>query len=812
MDLDALLRRRPQIALVDEFAHANVPGARHAHRYQDVEELLAAGIDVYTTLNIQHVESLNDVVAQITGVRVRHTVPDRLLEQAEIQLVDIPVEELLDRLRDGKVYLPHQAERALRKFFRPGNINALRELALRYAARRVEGQLKHYMRVHRIPGPWPVSERVMACVSPSPFSAQVIRAAKRMADGLKADLLAVHVENPDAYEGDEAARDQLARNLRLAEELGAEVITVTAADPAEALVEVARGRNVTHIVVGRPFHPRGWEIWRGSLPEKVMRIASGMNVHVIPGKVTEVGRRRRAARRGYRGYPAKAYVELVAAVALVTLLGWMVGPALDLSNVALLFILPVLFVAARWGRELSIVASVIGLAAFDFFFVSPVLSFAVTDLRHLFSLLVFLMVAITAGSMATRLKAQAESARRREAKTAALYALSRRMVAEAELEGMLKTVSTVVAEAVEGETVILMPDPSGKVVLRAGHPLPPGDWFDENERSVAAWVFARGELAGKGTDTLAGAEGVYLPLKTGDRRLGVLGVRLAHPERHLSSEQRRLLEAFCDLAALGMLRLELAGEAERARCLAESERLQSALLNCISHDLRTPLASIMGAVTGLLEGGETYQPETRQSLLQTIREAAGRLNRLVSNLLDMARLESGTIDLRREWCDVEDIVGVALQELDEALTGRPVRVDIPPDLPLIKADFSLMVQVVVNLLDNALKYSPPGSEIALWATAKEGEVRLAVADRGSGISEGERERIFDKFYRSPSSQHVGGTGLGLPICKGIVEAHGGKIWWEPRPGGGSIFTFSLPPVEPQPAAVPTERAGATDGG
>ncbi|MEW5934062.1 MAG: universal stress protein, partial [Bacillota bacterium] len=340
MDLDALLRRRPQIALVDELAHANVPGARHAHRYQDVEELLAAGIDVYTTLNIQHVESVNDVVAQITGVRVRHTVPDRLLEQAEIQLVDIPVEELLDRLRDGKVYLPHQAERALRKFFRPGNINALRELALRYAARRVEGQLQHYMRVHRIAGPWPVSERVMACVSSSPFSAQVIRAAKRMADGLKADLLAVHVESPDAYPGDEAARDQLARNLRLAEELGAEVITVTAADPAEALVEVARRKNVTHIVVGRPFHPHGWEIWRASLPEKVMRIASGMSVHVIPGKVTEVGRRRPAALRGYRGYPARAYVELVAAIALVTLLGWMVGPALDLSNVALLFILP----------------------------------------------------------------------------------------------------------------------------------------------------------------------------------------------------------------------------------------------------------------------------------------------------------------------------------------------------------------------------------------------------------------------------------------------------------------------------------------
>ncbi|HHY95233.1 MAG TPA: GAF domain-containing protein, partial [Firmicutes bacterium] len=379
-----------------------------------------------------------------------------------------------------------------------------------------------------------------------------------------------------------------------------------------------------------------------------------------------------------------------------------------------------------------------------------------------------------------------------------------------DIEGMLQAAATVVAETVDGEAVVLMPDRTGKLELKAGVPAPPGSWLDENEHAVARWVFTHGQLAGKGTDTLAGSDFLYLPLKTGEKNLGVLGVRPAHPERHLSPEQRRLLEAFADLLAVAALRLQLAAEAEQARCLAASEKLRTALFNSISHDLRTPLASITAAVTGLLEGGDIYQPEARESLLKTIREGAGRLNRLVGNLLDMARLESGMLRLNLEWCDVEDILGVTLRQLQEILHDRPVRIDIPPDLPMVKADFTLIEQVLTNFLENAVKYSPPGSEIAVSARREEQELRVAVSDRGAGIPEEDRERVFDKFYRLHSPRHVSGTGLGLSICKGIVEAHGGKIWAEARPGGGSVFNFSLPFTEPpraEPLPSESRRAG-----
>ncbi|MBE3573647.1 MAG: sensor histidine kinase KdpD [Moorella humiferrea] len=808
MDLDALLQRRPRLALVDELAHTNIPGSRHTYRYQDVEELLAAGINVYTTLNIQHVESLNDIVAQITGIRVQETVPDRLLEEADqIQLIDIPPEELIERLKEGKVYVPPQAERALQKFFRPGNINALRELALRYTARRVEGQLDHYMRLHGIAGPWPAGERVMACVSPSPFSAQVIRTARRMAAGLKAEWLAVYVETPDRLPADENRRDQLARNLHLAEELGAEVITLTGNDAAEELLAVARRKNVTQIVIGKPLHPRWQELWRGSLVDRIIRGSQGISVHIIPGK-TRPREGHRAPGGRYRPRASSwPYAGVLVAVMLVTVLNKILQPVFDLTNIALLYLLPVLFCAARWGRGPSILASVLGVLAFDFFFVPPVLSFTVFDLRYLLSFGVFLMVAVITSTMATRLKAQAENARRRETRTAALYALSRKMAAETDIEGILKTVVKTVAETIDGEAVIFMPDATGKLAVRATAPSPPEKWLDSNEYAVAGWVFTHGQLAGRGTDTLAGADGLYLPLKAEENNLGVLGVKLTHPERHLAPEQRRLLEAFASLAALAILRLQLAAEAQQARCLAASEKLRTALFNSISHELRTPLASITAAVTGLLEGDEVYHPEARQALLQTIKEGARRLNRLVGNLLDMARLESGMLQLKQEWCDLEDIIGVALGQLRETLQDRPLEVSISPGLPLVKVDFTLIEQVLVNLLENAVKYSPPGSKIDIAVRREGKELQVAVADRGVGIPESDRERVFDKFYRLQSPRHVSGTGLGLSICKGIIEAHGGKIWVKARPGGGSVFYFSLPLAEQPPGAVPSEGGG-----
>ncbi|QGP93913.1 Sensor protein KdpD [Neomoorella glycerini] len=808
MDLDALLKRRPQLVLVDELAHTNIPGSRHSRRYQDVEELLAAGINVYTTLNIQHLESLNDIVAQITGVRVRETVPDRLLEAADqIQLIDVPPEELIERLKEGKVYVPHQAERALQKFFRPGNINALRELALRYTARRVEGQLDHYMRLHGIVGPWPAGERVMACISPSPFSAQVIRTAKRMAAGLKAEWLAVYVETPEGLPTDESRRDQLARNLHLAEELGAEVITLTGNDVAQELLALACRKNITQIVIGKPLHPRWQELWQGSLVDKIVRGSQGISVHIIPGK-PRPREGHRAPKWRYRPQASSwPYAGMLIAVLLVTVLNKALQPVFDLTNIALLYLLPVLFSAARWGRKPSILAAVLGVLAFDFFFVPPVLSFTIFDLRYLLSFGVFLVVAVITSTMATRLKAQAENARRRETRTAALYALSRKIAAETDIDGILKTVVQAVAETINGEAVIFMPDATGKLAARATAPSPPEKWLDSNEYAVAGWVFANGQLAGRGTDTLAGAEGLYLPLKAEEKSLGVLGVKVSQPERHLAPEQRRLLEAFASLAALAILRVQLAAEAQQARCLAASEKLRTALFNSISHDLRTPLASITAAVTSLLEGGEVYQTEARQALLQTIKEGAARMNRLVGNLLNMARLESGMLQLNQEWCDVEDIIGVVLRQMRETLQNRPLKVEIPSGIPLVKMDFSLIEQVLVNLLDNAVKYSPPGSEIAITVRQEEQELQVAIADRGTGIPPGDLERVFDKFYRLHSPRHVSGTGLGLSICKGIIDAHGGKIWAAPRAGGGSVFTFSLPLNEPPPTRVPSARGG-----
>lgn len=812
MDLDAILQRRPRLVLVDELAHTNIPGSRHVRRYQDVEELLAAGINVYTTLNIQHLESLNDIVAQITGVRVQETVPDRFLEEAsQVQLIDIPPEELIERLREGKVYVPPEAERALENFFRPGNINALRELALRYTAQRVEGQLDRYMRVHGIAGPWPAGERVMACVSSSPFSAQVIRAARRMAASLKAEWLAVHVEPPDGLPGDESQQEQLARNLHLAEKLGAEVITLVGEDPAEELLNLARRKNVTQIVIGRPLHPRWQELWQGSLVEKIVSGSQGISVHIIPGKMRPRGRTRAPERRYRRGPSPGSYAGAAVAVLVVTAFGKVLHPAFDLANIELLYLLPVLISAVRWGRGPSILASLLGVLALDFFFVPPTLRFTIADLRYFLSFAIFLVVAIITGTMATRLKTQAENARRRENRLAALYSLSKKLAANTDAQEILGAVAKAVMEATDGEAVILMPDQGGQLGIRAVAPSLPGKWLDHNEQAVAKWVFDHGQMAGWGTETLAGAEGLYLPMKTQEKILGVLGVRLGHPKRYLSPERQRLLEAFSSLAAMAILRLQLAAEAEQARCLAASEQLRTALFNSISHDLRTPLASITAAVTGLLEGGEIYQSEAREALLQTIKDGARRMNRLVSNLLDKARLESGMLKLNREWCDIQDIVGVVLDQLQETLEDHPVEVDIPPELPLVKADFSLIEQVLTNLLENASKYSPPGTGIALSVRQVGEELQVSVADRGCGIPDGDQERIFDPFYRLHLPHRVSGTGLGLSICKGIVEAHGGRIWAEPRSGGGAVFTFALP-IDQQPKAqLPPLKEGEAGG-
>lgn len=810
MDLDALLARRPELALVDELAHTNIPGSRHTRRYQDVEELLAAGINVYTTINIQHIETLNDIVARITGVTVRETVPDRVLEAAsQIQLVDIPPEELIQRLKDGKVYVPGQAEEALRKFFRPGNINALRELALRYTARRVDRQVETYMRVHGIAGPWPTGERVMVCVSPSPFSAQLIRIARRMAEGLQAEWLAVYVEAPRRYPASEEEKDRLAKNLRLAEELGAETISITGNDVAEELLELARKRNVSQIIIGKPLYSRFWEWFHGSVVDKVIRDSHGISVHVIPGKPKQdqeqyiPGR----ARRSLSLFP---YVGALLMMVAVTALAAMLKTSLGLVNIVMIFLLPVLFSAAKWGTGPAVATAAVGVLMFDFFFVPPTLSFTVADVRYIISFAIFLLVALFTGTLSTRLQLQIRSSRRREAKVAALYALSRDIAAVAELDTVLESVARKVADTVEGEVVVLLPDSSGKLVLRASSAS--GESFlDENERAVVTWVFEQGQKAGRGTNTLGAAAGLYLPLRTDEGIRGVLGIRTSDPENSFQPEQLRLLEAFAVLTAVAVTRIQLAEQAREARTLAESERLRTALFNSLSHDLRTPLASIIGAVSGLLEEDIVYGPDARRDLLLNIQHGASRMNRFVSNLLDMARLESGMLQLKKEWCDIQDVIGVAVSRLGESMANRPLNIEIQPDLPLVQADYVLIEQVLVNLLDNALKYSESGSEITVSARREGKQVKIAVADWGSELPVEDLERIFDKFYRLQSPRLVSGTGLGLAICKGIIEAHGGLIRAANNPAGGVVITFTLPMEDFEPSKVPTICEGDEHG-
>ncbi|MEG6522011.1 sensor histidine kinase KdpD [Desulfotomaculum sp. 1211_IL3151] len=802
MDLDALLARKPAIALVDELAHINIPGSRHARRYHDVQELLAAGINVYTTINIQHLETLNDVVAQITGVTVRETVPDRILEQnAQIQLIDLRPEELIQRLKDGKVYIPGQAEEARRMFFRTGNINALRELALRYTAKRVDRQLESYMRVHGIAGPWPTGEKILVCISASPFSAQLIRIGRRMAEGLQAEWMAVYVDTPRRFPVSEEEKDQLAKNLHLAEELGAETINLTGNDAAEELLELARKRNISQIILGKPLYSRLWELMHGSVVDKVIRMSDGMSVHVIPGNPKLLQKRQKVQQPAQE--PTRnlsfflTYLTLLLIVMALTLVASSLKEELGVVNIAMLYLLPVLLSAVRWGTRPSIATSIMAMIGFDFFVVPPTFSLTVADIRHVITFGIFLVVALFTSRLSTRLRQQVINSRRREARVSALYSLSKEIAAVAELEPVLESIVKKVAETIEGQVVLLLPDRDKKLELKASYITVENSFFNANEHAVADWVFSRGQKAGKGTETLSAAEGLYLPLRTDNEIRGVLGIRSGDPDTYFEPEQLRLLEAIAGTSSMAIARVKLAEQAREAQTLAESERLRSALFNSLSHDLRTPLASILGAVSGLLESDEVYTKEARRDLLQSIQQGALRMSRFVHNLLHMAKLEGGLVQPNKEWCDLQDIVGVAISSLEKSLGDRSVNIKINNDLPLVKVDFTLIEQVIVNLLDNALKYSESGTEITISALQNEKEIEITIANQGPKIPEEDMKRIFDKFYRLQSPRLVSGTGLGLAICKGFLEAHEGKIWAANRQGGGVEMIFTLP-LENQP--------------
>lgn len=797
LDLDAILARRPAIALVDNLAHTNPPDSRHAKRYQDVLELLNAGIDVYTTLNVQHLESLNDVIAQITGVTVHDTIPDYLLDEADdIELIDLPTGELLQRIEAGQVDVPDRA--SMRQFYRPGNLAALREIALRRAADRVDDQMRSYMETHAIMGPWPAGERLLVCVGPSPLSQRLVRSGRRLAAHLKAEWTAVYVETPAHAGLSEAARDRMARALRLAEELGAKSIRLPGQNVAEVIAAYAQTHNVTKIVAGKPLQPRWVEILRGSVIDQIIRNSRNVDVYVISG--TEEHSRQSvdfpAPARSWRWRPALASVALVSAV---TLLGLPLRGVIEPTNLVMFYLLVVIIAAIRLGRAAAILASLLSVIAFDVVFIPPYYTFVVADAQYLLTFAGLLGVSLIVSTLTARAREQAQVAQRREAQTSVLYELSRNLAAAAELKDVTQAVVTHVTQILGGAAAVLVHDGQALVLRSASH----GYQLDAGEYAVAEWTYQHHHPSGKGTNTHANADGFYLPLRTAQEVVGVLGVFRPDSENRITGEQRRLLESFSSQAALAIERSQLAEEARRARLLHETEKLQTALLNSISHDLRTPLATITGTLSSLRDDRELLDEHAQRDLLDSAHEEAERLNRLVGNLLDMTRLEAGAMKISVEVADVEDAIGVALSQLAPRLHRSQIVVETPDELALAPMDFVLMVQVFVNLLDNAVKYSPAGAPITVRVYTIADELRVEIADHGPGIPPEELERIFDKFYRAQEQDGVGGTGLGLSISKGIVNAHGGRIWARNRDEGGAIFTVALPlaPVVAPPVEV-----------
>ncbi len=807
-DIDAALARHPQLILVDELAHTNAPGARHPKRWQDVEELLEAGIDVYTTINVQHIESLNDVVAQITGVIVRETVPDRVVEQAdEVELIDLTPDDLLQRLKEGKVYLPQQAERAVQNFFRKGNLIALRELALRRTADRVDAQMQHYRQHHAIAQTWPANERLLVGISPGPLSARLVRAARRMAAAMRAEWIVVAVETPKTMRLPEPQREQLIQTLRLAEQLGAETVTLSGQRASDTILDYARTRNVSKIVIGKPERPRWQEIVFGSTVDELVRRSGDIDVYVI--NAAEEEQRASPLPALERTSSNAAYGWAVLYVAICTALAALMFPYFDEANIIMVYLLGIVAVATRLGRGPSIIASVLSVAAFDFFFVPPFLTFAVSDVQYLITFGIMLVVALVISTLTTRIKRQADAARDRERRTSALYALSRDFASTRDTENLLRNAVKHINDVFDSQVVIMLPNAAGRLQAwgRFAGWWPSDDGKrtifapDAGEQGVAQWVYDHSQIAGQGTDTLPGSEAVYLPLIGSRGTVGVLGVRSAQARRVMSPEQLHLLETFANQIALAIERANLADEAQQAQLMVETERTRSSLLSSVSHDLRTPLATITGASSSLLEDEASFDAATRHELTQTIFDESNRLNRLVGNLLDMTRLESGAIVVRKEWQPLEEVIGVALARLDQQLRDRPIGIDLPADGALAPFDGLLIEQVLINLLENAIKYTPPGSPIDISGRGDDNMLTISIADRGPGLPPGDEEQIFDKFYRGESAQ--GGVGLGLSICRAIIAAHGGRIWAANRPGGGAIFTFTLP-LDGKPPSIRTE--------
>lgn len=784
MDLDAVLNRRPALVLVDELAHANLPGSRHPRRYQDVLDLLEAGLDVYTTLNIQQLESLGDVVQQITGGIVVDALPDFVLDGAdEIELVDLPPDELLERLRDGKVHLPPEGPETQPGFFRKGNLTALRELALRRTAARVDVQMRDYMAARDITGPWAAGERILVCVSSHPLAERLVRTGRRLAGDLDAPWTVAFVETPGHVRMRPEQQQRLNQTLLLAEQMGAEVVRLTGVNAAETLLAYAHAHNITKLVVGKPRWPRWVEWARGSITQQILRKSGSVDVFIIGETAAE---EKSPSMRVFLHSPAWRYAAAAVLVGGVTLLGVPLHGRIEPTNLVMIYLTAVVLAALFLGRGPSMLASLLSVLAFDFFFIRPTLTLSVADTEYLITFAGLLLVGLVISNSAALVREQVEQLRKREAFTAAINALSRDLTGLSDLDEMLRAVIRRIQTDFSRDVVLLLPENNHLKVAAASPRL---EKLGEEEMTAALWAFQHNRETGLGTSTLPQAAMRCIPLQTVHGLVGVMGVQPAEAQGLLTADQRHLLESFASLAALAIERARLAQQASQTQVLQSTEKLQAALLHSISHELRTPLVTITGALSSLAEGEAA--PALQRELAEAAYGEARRMNILVGNLLDMSRLESGAFRLNRQPSDLWDLAGVALSQFGERHPERQVLTDLAEDAPLLDVDMALMVQVLVNLLDNAAKYSPVQAPIRLLGRLEGEDVILSVADEGVGIPLEDLERVFDKFYRVQTPAGPSGTGLGLAIARGIVEAHGGRIWAQNRPGGGTIISIQL---------------------
>jgi two-component system sensor histidine kinase KdpD len=796
-DVEAAIARRPKLLLVDEFAHTNAPGLIHAKRYQDVEEVLRNGIDVWTTLNIQHLESLQDVVQRITGIRVQETVPDKALEKAdEIVVVDLPPEELIQRLEEGKVYLPENARRAIDQFFKPGNLTALRELALRRTADRVDEQMLAQLRQQGIEGPWPTAERILVCVGSDPNSGFVIRTAARLATAQKAEWVALHLKPSDREIADRAVVRRTEKMLRLAERLGASTVRLSSTDLVGEILSYAKRNNVTQIIIGRSNAGPIARLLGRSFSRDLVRRSDGLSILIVAPE----------SERSTKGHPAAPSAAAVlspaplvtslatsaGAVAIAVLVGVGLEQVTRLPNLSMVFLLTVLLCSMRFGMVSAIAASVLSFLAYNFFFIDPRYTFTIAEPYELLSLFIFLVVAFVTGSLAARLSEQATATRERAEATQALFDFSRKLSSIAILDDVLWLLASQVAAVAKGKSVVLLDRGAG---LSIQYVWPPDDQLGTSDWAAARWAHEKQEPAGRGTDTLPSALFQFRPIQGAKGPIGAIGIDAGDSDDALSDAVIATIQSFIEQAAVAIERITLVEQATQAETAAEGERLRAALLSSISHDLRTPLASIVGSVTSLRTLGDRMSKSDRGDLLATIEEEAGRLSRFVSNLLDMTRLEAGAIDIRRDWVEVGDVVVSAAERARKAFPRRKIVTVVPDKLPMIRADAALLEQVLFNLLDNAHKYSDPSSVTKIEVKAGAAEIRLTVADGGIGIPVDALEKVFDKFYRVAGSDgRAPGTGLGLSICSGIVNGMGGTIEAESPIADhrGTRITINLP--------------------